>query len=227
MENFKCLLDKLEFNDRELIPAIVQDKETREVLMMAYMNEEALIKTINTGKAHFWSRSRQELWLKGETSGNFQRVDEIRVDCDQDTLLLLVNPQGPACHTEEKSCFYRQINGDKVQEGEEDFLAVKRDEFIEKIVFLKQLSGLIEKRKAERPQDSYTTYLFNKGIDKIAKKLGEEAAEIIIAGKNEVKDEIIHESADFIYHLLVLLILNEIDIKDVMEELRERHGENN
>jgi len=225
MEQFKCLLDKLEFNERELIPAILQNKETREVLMMAYMNEEALLKTINTGKAHFWSRSRKQLWLKGETSGNYQMVDEIRVDCDQDTLLLLVSPEGPACHTEEKSCFYRQINGDKVKEDEEDFLAVKKDEFIEKIIFLKQLSELINRRKDNRPQDSYTTYLFNKGIDEIAKKIGEEAAEIIIAGKNEVKDEIIHESADFIYHLLVLLILNEIDLKEVMEELIKRHGE--
>ncbi len=224
MKQFNCLIDKLKFNEKELIPAVVQDKDTREVLMVAYMNEEALLKTINTGKAHFWSRSRQELWLKGETSGNYQLVEEMRVDCDQDTLLLLVKPEGPACHTENKSCFYRKINGEKVKKEDKDFLNVEADKFINKIIFLRKLYEIILERKEELPEDSYTTYLFKEGIDKIAKKIGEESAEVIIAGKNDDKEEIIYESADLIYHLLVLLVQKDVEIEEIMEELISRHS---
>ncbi len=209
-------INELKFNENGLIPAILQDVDSNQVLMMAYMNKESIKKTIKTGKACFWSRSRQELWLKGETSGNYQLVEEIRIDCDKDTLLLKVKPEGPACHTGEKTCFYRKSNGQEIN----DYL---ENDFTGKALFLKELYNLIMERKEQLPEDSYTTYLFEKGIDKITKKIGEEAAEIIIASKNEDNQEIIYESADFIYHLLVLLVLNNISIEEIIEELINRH----
>ena len=212
--NIEEIKSKLTFNDKGLIPAILQDVDTKEILMLAYMNEESLEKTFATGKACFWSRSREELWLKGETSGNYQKVEEIRMDCDEDTLLLMVKPVGPACHTGHKSCFYRSLKGKEIVE----------DKFIRQITFLKTLYELIQDRKQNLPEDSYTTYLFNKGFDKIGKKIGEEAAEVIIAGKNEDKAEVIYESADLIYHLMVVLVLYDISISELMDELESRHG---
>lgn len=209
------IIEKVNFNEKGLIPAVLQDVDTNEVLMVAYMNEESLNRTLEEGKACFWSRSRQELWLKGETSGNYQRVKEIRIDCDNDTLLIKVKPAGPACHTGNKSCFYRDIKGEEVKREKEDFLG--------KIFFLKVLSNIIKSRKENSPSESYTGYLFREGIDKIGKKVGEEATEVVIAGKNEDKEEIIYESADLIYHLLVLLVLNNVSFGDIMEELEERH----
>ena len=215
--NIDEIKDQLKFNEKGLIPAILQDKDTGKVLMMAYMNEESLQKTLKTGKACFWSRSRQELWLKGETSGNYQEVKEIRMDCDQDTLLLQVKPEGPACHTGSQTCFYRKLNG-------EDIKDIDKDKFMKKVLFLKNLYEIIQDRKEKLTEDSYTTYLFNKGFDKIGKKIGEEAAEVIIAGKNENKEEIIYESADLIYHLLVVLVLYDISVPEIMKELESRHG---
>lgn len=207
------LLEKVDFDHRGLIPAILQDIKSGEVLMMAYMNEESLLKTIKSGKACFWSRSREELWVKGGTSGNFQYVENISLDCDNDTLLLQVDPAGPACHTEEKTCFFRSITGN----------SKKTFTFQKKAEFLQQLYKLIADRKQNLPEESYTTYLFEEGIDKIGKKIAEEAAEVIIAGKNEAEEEIVYESADLIYHLLVLLVLNDVSLEQVLEELEERH----
>ena len=212
-DNVKKIMDKIKYNDRGLIPAVLQDYESGEVLMLAYMNKKAFKKTIETGKACFWSRSRQEIWLKGNTSGNYQEVQNIYLDCDGDALLVQVKPEGPACHTGEKSCFFQHLAG----AGKEDFA------FQKKASFLQVLSEVIAARKKELPENSYTTYLFEKGIDKITKKLAEEAAEVIIAAKNEDEEEIIYESADLIYHLLVLLESNRISVEQIFSELKSRH----
>ncbi len=193
--------EDLKFNENGLLPAVLQDYQTGQVLMLAYMNEEAFEKTIESGKATFWSRSRQKLWTKGETSGNYQYVKDIKIDCDNDTLLLLVDPAGPACHTGNESCFYRKIDND----------------------FYKKLYEIIVDRKKNPKEESYTSSLLKKGIDRIAKKIGEEASEVIIAGKNEDKEEIIYETADLIYHLFIMLVLYDIKISDIEKELEKRH----
>lgn len=204
---------ELKFNEQGLIPAVLQNKVTKEVLMVAYMSQEAFDKTLETGKATFYSRSRQKLWVKGETSGNFMYVDEIKLDCDNDTLLLLVNPKGPACHTGKKTCFYRAIKADEVVECEDnedlsDVMAV--DEAV-----------IIDRKK--NPEDgSYTNYLFDKGEDKILKKVGEEAAEVVIAGKNRDKAEIAYEVSDLIYHLTVMLVDNDMTWNDIYREMKKR-----
>ncbi|MFW6381144.1 MAG: bifunctional phosphoribosyl-AMP cyclohydrolase/phosphoribosyl-ATP diphosphatase HisIE [Bacillota bacterium] len=205
---------EVEFDEQGLLPAVLQDSETGEVLMVAYMNRTALNKTLDTGKAHFWSRSRQKLWLKGETSGNFQYIQEIRLDCDGDTLLLKVKPAGPACHTGHKSCFYRRVEGECLPE-EGGGLSLN---------FLWTLSQIIDDRRQQMPEDSYTSYLYREGLDKICKKIGEEASEVIVGAKNDVNREVIYESADLIYHLLVLLRLKNISLGDIVEELSSRHG---
>ena len=210
------IINKVKFNDKGLIPAVLQDCESGEVLMVAYMNETALKKSLQTEKAYFWSRSRQKLWLKGETSGNYQLIEEIKIDCDSDTLLIKVKPQGPACHTGHKSCFYRVIEGNEIREKESE-------SFNDKTQFLQTLTDIIYSRKENLPEDSYTSYLFTEGIDKICKKIGEEATEVVIAAKNEVEDEIIYESADLIYHLLVILTLYDITPGKVIAELEQRH----
>ncbi len=212
-DNVKKIMDKIKYNDRGLIPAVLQDYESGEVLMLAYMNKKSFKKTIETGKACFWSRSRQEIWLKGNTSGNYQEVQNIYLDCDGDALLVQVKPEGPACHTGEISCFFQHLAG----ADKEDFA------FQKKASFLQVLSEVIAARKKELPENSYTTYLFEKGIDKITKKLAEEAAEVIIAAKNEDEEEIIYESADLIYHLLVLLESNRISVEQIFSELKSRH----
>lgn len=216
MAKMENILDKIKFNEKGLIPAILQDVESGEVLMVAYMDELALKKSLQTGKAHFWSRSREKLWLKGETSGNYQLIEEIKIDCDNDTLLLKVKPQGPACHTGHKSCFYRVIEENEIKEKESEN---ERD----RTQFLQQLSVIIYSRKENLPESSYTSYLFKEGVDKICKKVGEEATEVVIAAKNKDKSEIIYESADLIYHLLVLLACYDIMPIDVIEELEKRH----
>ncbi|MFW5980896.1 MAG: bifunctional phosphoribosyl-AMP cyclohydrolase/phosphoribosyl-ATP diphosphatase HisIE [Halanaerobiaceae bacterium] len=213
MDDIEAIKSKLKFNDKELIPAVVQDINTREVLMVAYMNEKALEKTLETEKACFWSRSREKLWLKGETSGNYQKVKDIRIDCDRDTLLLLVEPEGPACHTGNQSCFYRTLNGEEISS----------DEFLKKAGFLKKLYNIIKERKNNLPEDSYTTYLYSEGIDKIGKKIGEEATEVVIACKNENNEQIVYESSDLIYHLMVALVLYDISLEEIFTELKHRH----
>ena len=195
------ILPKAKFNSDGLIPAIVQDIRTREVLMVAYMNEEALRLTLEKGETHFYSRSRKSLWHKGETSGNFQRVRRVALDCDMDTLLVEVEPMGPACHKNTYSCF-------EVEPGFGGSLA--------------QLYDRIVARKETRPEGSYTTRLFNEGIDKITKKLGEEAVEAVIAAKNDSSQRIVEETADLLYHLLVMLVEKGVTLEEVHEELRER-----
>jgi len=240
----KEIFEEIKFNEQGLVPAILQDVDSREVLMLAYMNSESLQKTIDTGKACFWSRSRQELWLKGETTGNFQEVKEIRIDCDTDTLLILVKPVGPACHTGEKSCFYRKLSDGKIEkvvglrEKEElgtsdkstninsqidtEGLVDINDYQLNKAVFLFKLYNVIAGRKKNPVEGSYTNYLFDKGVDKICKKVGEEAAEVIIGAKNGSKDEMVYEIGDLIYHLMVLMNLYEIPLTDILEELESR-----
>ncbi len=195
----------LKFDANGLIPAIIQDHYTKKVLMLAYMNAESLEITIKEGKTCFWSRSRQELWRKGETSGNFQRVVSIRTDCDKDTLLIDVIKEGPACHTGSETCFFNEI-----AEGEEAF----------------SYEGLYEMlvgRKINKKEGSYTTYLFEKGIDKILKKVGEECTEVIIGAKGGDKAETVYEIADLIYHVTVMMIEMGISIDEVTAELAKRH----
>ncbi|GMB09083.1 phosphoribosyl-ATP pyrophosphatase /phosphoribosyl-AMP cyclohydrolase [Thermolongibacillus altinsuensis] len=205
-------LERIRFNEQGLIPAIVQDAQSKEVLMLAYMNEQSLKKSLETGETWFYSRSRQQLWHKGATSGNVQKIVEIRYDCDQDALLVLVEPKGPACHTGEYSCFHHLLEGEKVHAQPDRFQ------------ILNVLETIIAKREAERPEGSYTTYLFEKGIDKILKKVGEEAAEVIIAAKNRSAEELQWEVADLLYHLLVLLREQNVSLDAIMRVLSERHA---
>ncbi len=200
-------LDDLKFDERGLIPAIVQDARTREVLTLAYMNRESLTRTIETRQTWFWSRSRNELWHKGETSGNTQQVVELVVDCDGDAIVVLVNPAGPACHTGARSCF----GLDQLEDLGEDLGEL-----------LDQLYDLIASRERERPEGSYTTYLFDQGIDKILKKVGEESAETIIAAKNEDREPLAAEVSDLIYHLLVLLVARGVSLDEIRDELARR-----
>lgn len=211
--------DKIKFDERGLIPAIVQDIKSKEVLMMAYMNREALEKTVATGDAWFYSRSRQCLWQKGETSGNVQRVREIRYDCDEDTLLLLVDSCGPACHTGHNSCFYRTLDGQEV-EG----VVFDPDEVYDETgpAILYELNKVIRDRYLNRPEKSYTTYLFEQGLDKILKKVGEETAEVIIAAKNPDNSQLVYEIADLLYHLEVLLVERGVTLGQVFKELKSR-----
>jgi len=211
---------QLKFNGQGLIPAIVQDVNSGQVLMMAYMNQEALDKTVASGQTWFYSRSRQCLWKKGETSGNIQTVQEIRYDCDQDTLLVLVEQTGAACHTEHYSCFYRTLDGQEKEPALFDAAQVYQGK--EGPAILLELMEVIRQRQKDRPEGSYTTYLFNEGIDKILKKVGEESAEVIIAAKNPDNSELIYEVGDMIYHLLVLLVEKGVDITEIFAELRSR-----
>jgi len=213
-------MKELKFDDQGLIPAIIQDVNSGQVLMMAYMNREALEKTLATGCTWFYSRSRQSLWMKGETSGNIQTVKEVRYDCDQDTLLVLVEQTGVACHTGHYSCFYRNLEGQELEPVRFDAGSVYQAK--EGPAILLELMNVIRQRQKDRPEGSYTAYLFDKGLDKILKKVGEETAEVIIAAKNPDNYELIYEAADLIYHLLVLLVEKGVDITDIFAELRSR-----
>ncbi len=201
-------LSELKFDERGLIPAVVQDAATKQVLMVAWMNEESLKITMEKKLACFYSRSRNELWLKGDTSGNYQHVVSVTADCDRDTLLVLVNPDGPACHLGTVSCFeYPVFNSDPDAEP----------------FSYEGLMRLIEGRKNEKKEGSYTTYLFEKGLDKILKKVGEESTEVIIAAKAEDKKETIYEIADLAYHVMVLMVNQGITLEDIRSELASRH----
>jgi phosphoribosyl-ATP pyrophosphohydrolase/phosphoribosyl-AMP cyclohydrolase len=205
----------VKFDERGLAPAVVQDSETRQVLMLAYMNAESLQRTLDTGETWFWSRSRGELWHKGETSGNTQRVVDIVLDCDGDTLVIKVAPAGPACHTGETSCFHNVIQAaTDSSRGAGDLGDV-----------LSKLYSLVEERKQKRPEGSYTSYLFDQGLDKILKKVGEESAETMIAAKNEDRNELAKESCDLLYHLIVLLVERGVGLTDLRDELVRRRGE--
>lgn len=199
--------DELRFDERGLIPAIVVDAGSGRVLTLAYMNRESLEITMAEGRTCFWSRSRQELWRKGETSGNVQRVVDITADCDRDSLVVRVNKEGPACHLGTDSCF-----NDRVWEGDEPLP-----------FSVEGLYGLLVGRKESLPEGSYTTYLFQKGLDKILKKVGEESTEVIIAGKARDKAETIYEIADLMYHVMVLMVELGISVEEVRSELASRH----
>ncbi|MED0588284.1 bifunctional phosphoribosyl-AMP cyclohydrolase/phosphoribosyl-ATP diphosphatase HisIE [Bacillus subtilis] len=202
--------DELRFNEAGLIPAIVQDAASKEVLTLAYMNKESYEKTLETKETWFYSRSRQALWHKGETSGNTQAVKGIRYDCDQDALLVLVEPSGPACHTGSYSCFTKE----QTEEQAADRFGI-----------MNELERVIAERQAEMPEGAYTTYLFREGVDKILKKVGEEASEVIIAAKNRDHEELKWEAADLLYHLLVLLREQALRLDDVLDVLKKRHSE--
>ncbi|MBR0541561.1 MAG: bifunctional phosphoribosyl-AMP cyclohydrolase/phosphoribosyl-ATP diphosphatase HisIE [Clostridia bacterium] len=200
-------IDELKFDSNGLIPAIVVNSATKKVLTLAYMNRESLEISLEKGLTCFWSRSRQELWLKGETSGNYQHIISITADCDKDALVIAVKPDGPACHLGTESCFEN-----KLWESDEE------EEFS-----LEALMKLIEGRKTDKKEGSYTTYLFEKGLDKILKKVGEESTEVIIAAKAQDKAETIYEISDLVYHVMVLMIEAGISLDDISKELASRH----
>jgi phosphoribosyl-ATP pyrophosphohydrolase/phosphoribosyl-AMP cyclohydrolase len=247
----ELLIQNLKFDDSGLITAVVQDDDSDEILMVAHMNAESLSKTLQTGETWFWSRSRRELWHKGATSGATQRVVDLRLDCDGDALLVRVNPNGPACHTGERSCFFRgaqevetakseepvRQNEPRERDWEKDPPVLKRVESQVSLVNvaamdlgiqLQDLFKLIQERKDQRPEGSYTSYLFNSGLDKILKKVGEESAETIIAAKNAVDDEgrkqLSSEISDLLYHLLVLMVERDVSLYDIAAELSARAG---
>ncbi len=204
-------LENLKFDERGLIPAIVQDVDTKEVLMLAYMNDDSLRKTLGTGETWFWSRSREELWHKGETSGHIQKVKSINYDCDGDTLLIQVEQVGVACHTGARSCFFNLVYLYEEERGE------KIDSDI-----IERLYEIITDRKLNPKENSYTNYLLDEGLDKILKKVGEEASEVIIAAKNPDRDELIYETGDLLYHLLVLLNKKDVVPREIFAELGNR-----
>ena len=209
-------IEEIKFDERGLVPAIVQDANTRQVLTLAYMNAESLKRTIETNETWFWSRSRSSLWHKGETSGHTQRVLDILVDCDNDSLTILVKPNGPACHTGEQSCFHNALQEagslpEKITGTKSDLGDVLND-----------LYALIESRKRDQPEGSYTTYLFEQGLDKILKKVGEESSETIIAAKNGNPEVLAREASDLLYHLLVLLIERGLTLEHISDELVSR-----
>ena len=205
-------LDELRFDSAGLLPVVAQDAATGEVLMLAYANRDALRRTLETGLGHYYSRSRQALWQKGETSGHVQEVEEVRVDCDGDSVLYRVRQQGPACHTLERSCFHRAV-----EEGALSHAGAGGH-------ILSRLAAIVAERAEARPEGSYTTYLFEQGVDKILKKVGEETTEVVIAAKNEGADELRSEAADLLFHLLVLLRAREVPVERVWEELERRFG---
>ncbi|HHW31182.1 MAG TPA: bifunctional phosphoribosyl-AMP cyclohydrolase/phosphoribosyl-ATP diphosphatase HisIE [Clostridiaceae bacterium] len=215
------IVKELKFGNDGLIPVVVQDFQTSEVLMVAYMNKEALDKSIETGMAHYWSRSRNKLWLKGETSGHFQYIKSISIDCDGDALLIKVEQKGGACHTGNYSCFYRNLkDGSFVEKKPHDFDAF--EVYKNKSIILKELYDIIADRVVNIKPGSYTNYLLEKGIDKILKKVGEETSEVIIAAKNNSKEEIRYEIADLIYHLMVLIVERGLTLEEIFDELRSR-----
>ncbi len=200
-------IDQLKFDEKGLIPAIVQDAETKKVLTLAYMNKESLAISMEKGLTCFWSRSRQELWLKGDTSGNYQHIYSIEADCDRDALVVNVMKDGPACHLGTDSCFNDLLYLNPANSG----------------FRLEGLMELIEGRKTEKKEGSYTTYLFEKGIDKILKKIGEESTEVIIAAKAGDKKETVYEISDLVYHVMVMMIEMGISLDDIRAELASRH----
>ncbi|MCF6135496.1 bifunctional phosphoribosyl-AMP cyclohydrolase/phosphoribosyl-ATP diphosphatase HisIE [Thermoactinomyces vulgaris] len=198
--------DDIQFDEKGLVPAILQDAASKEVLTLAYMNREALALTLKTKEAWFYSRSRNQLWHKGETSGNVQKVVSVQTDCDRDAILVKVLPEGPACHQGTYSCF---------KEQPEDTAG--------RFQMINKLESVIAKKEAERPEGSYTAYLFDKGLDKILKKVGEEASEVIIAAKNRSAEELSDETADLLYHLFVLLREQKLPLDEVLRVLKDRN----
>lgn len=219
------LVRELKFGSNGIIPVVVQDYKSGEVLMLAYMNEESLKKTLGTRMAHYWSRSREKLWKKGETSGNLQYVKSIHTDCDKDTILLKVLQKGVACHTGSRTCFFREIEKDTDKAGDNCIIIENKnieDGKSEGVEILKELYDVILDRKRYPQKDSYTCYLLEEGLDKILKKVGEEAAEVIIAAKNMSFKELRYEISDLLYHVLVLMVEQGLELEDIYKELKER-----
>ena len=216
----KVPIEQIKFDERGLVPVVVQDFNTRQVLTVAYMNAESLSRTVETKETWFFSRSRASLWHKGETSGHTQRVTDILLDCDSDALTILVEPNGPACHTGKQTCFHNEL---KEAELSEETAGRASDPG----AVLSELYALIETRKRERPAGSYTTYLFDQGLDKILKKVGEESSETIIAAKNKDASLLAGEVSDLLYHLLVLMVERGVTLEQVCAELRRRRREGN
>ena len=205
-------LNQLMFDPDGLIPVVAQEASTGELLMLAYANREALEHTLRSGKAHYWSRSRKALWLKGETSGNVQEVTEVRIDCDGDAVLYRVRQTGPACHTLHHSCFFRRFDGEELEDdGSPGHILARVDE-------------VVADRMRNPKEGAYTTYLFEQGLDKILKKIGEESTEVVIAAKNGSADELRAETADLIFHLLVLLRARNLPLEEVWKEMDARFG---
>jgi phosphoribosyl-ATP pyrophosphohydrolase/phosphoribosyl-AMP cyclohydrolase len=229
-------MDEVKFNNDGLIPAIIQDYENGQVLMLGYMNREALEKSLETGITHYWSRSRKKIWMKGETSGHIQQIEEIAVDCDGDALLVRVKQVKAACHNGYRSCFYRivsdndgvlKVDQEKLFDPEDVYSNtgqnLKNRDIINNIgAILQELYDVIDSRKRYPKEGSYTCYLFEEGIDKILKKVGEESSEVIIAAKNRDKGEVVYEVSDLLYHILVLLVEQGISLGDIHDELRKR-----
>ncbi|MFB9324953.1 bifunctional phosphoribosyl-AMP cyclohydrolase/phosphoribosyl-ATP diphosphatase HisIE [Paenibacillus aurantiacus] len=215
-----ALAERIKWDESGLVPTIVQDYSSKEVLMLAYMNRESLAKSLETGSTWFWSRSRGELWNKGATSGHTQRIVSMHYDCDGDTVLARVEQQGPACHTGKYSCFFNEVEGFARQDAEGQAAEGAADRF----AMLSQLESVIASRHAERPEGAYTTYLFDKGVDKILKKIGEEAGEVIIAAKNNDNTELRYEASDLLFHLMVLLRERGLPLDDLMYELGRRYN---
>ncbi len=227
-------IENLKYDDKGLIPAIVVDAKDKKVLMLAYMNKESLALSIEKNLTCFYSRSRQSLWLKGETSGNYQHIVKIVTDCDRDSLLVYVDKEGPACHTGAESCFYETLYENAERVGGEDGGGGKgqdldqaqvqgKEEVVGQESFLDKLYDLVIGRKEKPLENSYTSYLFREGRDKILKKIGEEATEVVIAAKGDDKGEAIYELADLVYHSLVLMVDMDIKITDILAELEGRH----
>jgi len=207
-------LDSLRFDDNGLVPVVAQDAATGDVLTLAYANREAVEKSLSTGEAHYYSRSRAELWRKGVTSGNTQRVVEVRVDCDGDALLYRVEPRGPACHTGERTCFFTTLSGEGMMEAPSKEVGFG--------AMVERLAGTIAERHREMPEESYTAGLFRSGPERVAQKVGEEAVEVVVAALTE--ERLAEETADLVYHLLVLLEERGVGIESVAGVLRDRHG---
>ncbi|MCL4377952.1 MAG: bifunctional phosphoribosyl-AMP cyclohydrolase/phosphoribosyl-ATP diphosphatase HisIE [Actinobacteria bacterium] len=210
----------------KLIPAIIQDSDTKEVLMFAYMSRDSLEKSIATGTTWFWSRNRKKIWNKGETSGNLQKIKEIKYDCDNDTLLIMVDQTGNACHTGNRSCFYNEL---KLKGSSTDndikklnFMDYNSENIFSPINILYELCDIVESRIKEKPDNSYTYLLHKKGLDEIIKKIGEESTEVILASKHQTKKKVIYEIADLIYHLIVLMVEKKIKPDDIFNELKSR-----
>ncbi|MBA3712129.1 MAG: bifunctional phosphoribosyl-AMP cyclohydrolase/phosphoribosyl-ATP diphosphatase HisIE [Pyrinomonadaceae bacterium] len=224
----KTAIGEVRFDEAGLVPAVVQDARTREVLTLAYMNAESLKRTLEDGETWFWSRSRSELWHKGATSGNTQRVVEVRLDCDGDAIVALVEPAGPACHTGARSCFQSETENESDDIADESVATVKDAHQSSDVrdlgSLLTELYQLIKMRRREMPDGSYTTYLFREGLDKILKKVGEESAEIIIAAKNENAHALTSEISDLLYHVMVLMVERGISLEQVGVELARRGG---
>ena len=206
-------IDRVDFGENGLVPVVAQDAATGDVLTLAYANSEALEKTLASGEAHYYSRSRSELWRKGATSGNTQRVVEVRLDCDGDTLLYRVEPRGPACHTGEQSCFFTTLEGVGVATADHD---------VGFGTMVERLAGTIAQRHREMPEGSYTAGLISQGTDRLAQKVGEEAVEVVVAALGD--ERLAEESADLVYHLLVLLEERGVGIEEVAKVLHDRHG---